>query len=154
VGEVNEQKKVKDFASMTQAELAAHDAEEEAEYQRVVAATKRPAKLKRDERHVGCPWGFLADVRSRTLNAAALVVGLYVFHAVIRNKSRTVKLVGGELAELRVDRSGRHKALRTLAAVGLIRLRQSPPGCATEVELIWRPEELLWRSGEVRRRAK
>jgi hypothetical protein len=139
---------------MTAAELAEDDAKTEVEFQRAVAATKQPTKLRRDERHVGCPWGFLADVRARTLNAAALMVALYVFHVAIRNKSRIVKLAGAELAELRVDRSGRHKALRTLAAAGLIRLRQSPPGCATEVELIWRPEELLWRSKEVRRRAK
>ena len=127
---MSEQKKERHYSTMTQAELDEWDAEWEADYAKAVAAIKRPRKLRRDQRHVGCPWGFLTDVRARTLNAAALVVALYVFHLVIRNKSRVVKLTGAELTELKVGRSGRHKALRILAAAGLVQLHPSPPGCA------------------------
>jgi hypothetical protein len=136
---MNEQKKERHYSTLTEAEAREWDAEIEVDYARAVAAMKLPGKLKRERRHVGCPWGFLVDVRSRTLNGATLVVALYIFHLIARNKSRTVKLSGAELAELKVDRSGRHKALRILAAAELIRLHQSPPGCAAQVELLWRP---------------
>ena len=152
---MSEPKPKRHYSTLTEAEKAEWDAEIDAEYQEAVAATKRPAKLKRDQRLIGCPWGFLADVRARTLNATALVVALYVFHLIIRNKSRIVKLTGAELTELKVDRSGRHKALRILAAAGLVQLHPSPPGCAAMVELVWRPREILWRPrGRQSRRAE
>lgn len=137
--EMSEQKEERRYSTMTQAELDAWDAEIEVDYRKAVAATKRPGKLKRDQRFVGCPWGFLVDVRSRTLNGAALVVALYVFRMAAKSKSRTVKLSGAELAELKVGRIGRHKALHILAAAGLIRLHRAARGRAGNVELLWRP---------------
>ena len=136
---MSEQEKERHYATMTEAEKAAWDAEIETDYERVQATTKRPGKLRHGRRLIGAPREFWIAVRSHTLNSAALTVATYVYHRTTVCRCRTVKLVGSELAELRVDRSGRHKALRILAAAGLVRLHRAPSGSASMVELLWKP---------------
>ena len=60
----------------TERDLAAWDAEIEAEFQRVVAATKAAGRKKRGQRLVGCPFAFLADVCRTTEGRAPLVVAM------------------------------------------------------------------------------
>jgi hypothetical protein len=82
---------------------------------------------------------FWVAVRAHLLNGNVLTVAMHIYRQTMVRHDRTVKLAGQELAELRVNRKERHKALHVLAAAGLIRLRLPAPGRATEVELLWRP---------------
>jgi hypothetical protein len=136
---VSEQKKERHYSTLTEAEAAQWDAEMDADQQKAMAAIKQAGKRKRGQRHIGGPWEFWTTVRSRTLNGAALTVAMYVYRRTVLFRRRTLTLVGSELAELKVDRTGRHRALLTLAAAGLVKLHQSPPGSASKVELLWKP---------------
>jgi hypothetical protein len=137
---VSEPKRVKDYASMTQAELAADDAETEAEFQKVVAATKRPKLRKRARQHIGCPWEFFVYVRQHTRGGAALLVALCVYRQTIRTRRcQAVTLPGPDLIELGISRSLKRKALCELEAAGIVRLTRMGPGQKTEVALLWRP---------------
>jgi hypothetical protein len=119
-------------------DLAAWDAEIEADFQRAVEATRRPRQRHR-RRHIGCPWEFLVDVCQRTRRRAAMALALYIYRRTEVCRDPTVKLLGPELAELGINRRRWHEALRKLQAVGLVQLHKSPPGQKTEVTLLWRP---------------
>src|SRR5262245_40172623 len=95
------------------------DAEIEAEFQRVVAATKGAGRLKRGRRHIGVPIDFLIDVCQRTEGRAALVVALYIYRRTHVCRSQTVTLPAGELAELGVSLRQKNRALAKLEAAGL-----------------------------------
>ena len=60
-------------------DLAAWDAEIEAEFQSVVARTKAAGQRKRGQRLVGVPIAFMAEVRRSTEGAGPLVVALLIY---------------------------------------------------------------------------
>lgn len=136
---MNEEKRERSYSTMTEAELAAWDAEIDADFQRHMEAVRLAGRRKRGGWHIGGPWEFWVAVRSQTLNGAALTVAMYVYRQTVVRRRRTVKLVSSELIELKVDRSGRHKALRILEAAGLVRLHSPSARRAPEVELLWSP---------------
>ena len=83
----------------------AWDAEVEAEFQRVVAATKATGRKKRGHRLVGFPFAFLADVCRLTEGRATLVVAALIYRRTRVCSSATVTLPRAELTELGIDRS-------------------------------------------------
>ena len=119
------------------------DAETEAEFQRVVAATKRPRERRRRQRLIGSPWGFLVDVCQLTKGRTALLVALCVYRRMEVCRQRadktdgTFTLSGAELAELGINRRQKNRALSQLQAVGLIRLLPSTAGRSVKVVLLW-----------------
>jgi len=124
---------------MTERDLDKWDAEIEAEFQRVVAATKATDQRKRGRRHVGFPWAFLVDASQLTKgHHAALIVALYIYRRTKVCDSLTVTLPGSELAEVGVDRRRKREALAKLETMGLIRLGKAV-GRSTKVTLIWQP---------------
>ena len=100
-----EEAKEADFAR-----LQRWDAEIEAEFQRVVAATKTAGRKKRGQRLVGFPFAFLADVCRLTEGRATLVVAELIYRRTRVCSSRTVTLPGAELVELGVTRPQKFKA--------------------------------------------
>ena len=123
----------------TERDLAEWDAEIEAEFQRVVAATKTAGRKKRGQRLVGFPFAFLADVCRSTEGRAPLVVAMLIYRRTCVCNSRTVTLPGVELTELGVDRSMKRKALAQLEAAGLVRVERAS-GRTAKVTLLWKSE--------------
>ena len=82
-------------------DLAAWDAEIEAEFQSVVARTKAAGQRKRGQRFIGGPIAFLAEVRRSTEGAVPLVVALLIYRRTCVCNSPTVTLPGR-----RVGRAG------------------------------------------------
>ena len=109
-------------------DLAAWDAEIEAEFQSVVARTKAAGQRKRGQRFVGAPIAFLAEVCRSTEGRAPLVVAVLIYRRTRVCRSRTVTLPGAELAELGIDRGRNARRWRELAAAGLIRVERAVPG--------------------------
>jgi hypothetical protein len=124
--------------NMTPAELAEWDAEIEAEYRRVVLATKRASARKQAERYVRCPMEFLVDVCRLTRGRAALMTALCVYRRSMFRSGATPS-PGVELAQLGVGPTEKLRALHSLASVGIIQLHPAGPGQATKVTLSWRP---------------
>jgi hypothetical protein len=118
---------------------AAWDAEIEAEFQRVVAATRRPGQLKRGQRLVAFPLAFLIDVCRRTEGRTALIVAMLIYRRTHVCRSQTVTLPASELAELGIIRQRKNEALTMLEAAGLIQLGKAATGRATKVTLTWQP---------------
>ena len=73
------------------ARLQRRDAEIEAEFQRVVAATKKAGRKKRGQRRVGFPFAFLADVCRLTKGRATLVMAELIYRRTYVCNSRTVR---------------------------------------------------------------
>jgi hypothetical protein len=136
---MNEQKKERHYANMTEAELDAWDAETDVEYAKAQAATKRSGKRKRAERHIGAPWEFFADLCRLPHKRTTLVIALLVYRQTKVRSRQTVTLSGPELAELGVDPRRKREALHNLEAAGIVRLRRLGPGQKTEATLLWRP---------------
>jgi hypothetical protein len=113
------------------------DAEIEAEFQRVKAATAKAGKRKRGRRLIGCPWAFMVDVCQRTEGRAALVVALCIYRRTHVCGSQTVTLPAEELAELGVTRRTKNRALDELQQVGLIKTEKVAAGQSTKVTLTW-----------------
>ena len=120
-------------------DTAEWDAEIEAEFSRTVAATRRPAQLKRGRRLVAFPWAFLVDVCQRTEGRTALAVAMYIYRRTHVCRSQTVTLPISELRELGIDRKRRHEALTMLEAAGLIQIERMAPGQSAKVTLTWQP---------------
>jgi hypothetical protein len=87
-------------------------------------------------RHVGIPFGFIADVVSRTRGRHALLLALHVFRRSVVQRSKTIRLVSAELSEWRVDRKEQSRALAALEAAGLV-VTVRAPGRKTVVTLCW-----------------
>jgi hypothetical protein len=119
-------------------DLAEWDAEIEAEFQRVVVASKAVGRSKRRHRLIGCPVGFLADVCRLTEGRATTIVALCIYRRTYVCKSQTVTMPTAELAELGIDPSQKSRALDRLKAAGIIRTKTAP-GRTTEVTLLWKP---------------
>jgi hypothetical protein len=116
------------------------DAEIEAEFQRVVAASKAVGKAKRGRRFMAAPWAFWVDV-CRSIDgysAAPLVVAMLVSRRTIVCKARTVTLPGAELADLGIDRAQKFRALAKLQKAGLVRIERDRLGRSARVALLWR----------------
>jgi hypothetical protein len=120
-------------------DLAEWDAEIEAAFQLEVAATQRPAQLKRGRRLVAFPLAFSADVCRRTEGRTALVVAQLIYRRTHVCGSQTVTLLASELAEHGITRQRKAEALAKLEAAGLLRIEKVAPGRAAEVTLTWRP---------------
>lgn len=120
-------------------DLAEWDAEIEAEFQRVVAASKATGKAKRGRRFMAAPWAFWIDV-CRCMDgysAAPLVVAMLVYRRTIVCKARSVTLPGRELADLGIDRAQKLRALIKLEKAGLVRIERAHPGRSASVTLLW-----------------
>src|SRR5262249_59316030 len=117
-------------------DLAKWDAEIEAEFQRVVGATRTAGKAKRGRRHVGFPWAFMCDVCRLVDGQAALAVAILIYRRTIVCRSLTVTLPAKELAELGIDRRRKHEALTKLESARLIRLEKAT-GQSTKGTLLW-----------------
>ena len=103
-------------------DLAEWDAEIEAEYSRFKESWNASGRRKRAVRHVGVPWAYLSDVCRLTEGRAALVLAIYIYRRTIVCHGLTVTLPSEELAELKVTRRLKSKALARLQQVGLIRV--------------------------------
>jgi hypothetical protein len=123
---------------MTDRDVAEWDAEIEAEFQRVVGATKAAARKKRGRRLIGSPFAFLADVCRLTEGRATLVVALLIYRRTRVCGSLTVTLPSTELVELGIDRKLKRKALTRLEAARLIRIEKVGPGQSVRVTLLRR----------------
>ena len=130
-----------DDARQAEHDLAAWDAEIEADFQRVVGATKVAGQRKRGRRHVGFPWAFLADVCRSVEGRAALAVAIHIYRRTCVCRTQTVTLPAAELAELGIDRPQKSRALAKLEAAGLIRVERGRAGQSNWVTLLWRPRE-------------
>jgi hypothetical protein len=95
-------------------------------------------RRQRGRRHVGFPWGFMADVCRLTEGRTALVVAIYVYRRTHVCRSPTVTLPAAELAELGVDRRRKQEALTMLQEAGLISAERAA-GRTTKVTLTWQP---------------
>ena len=126
-----------DDARQAERDLAEWDTEIEAEFQRVVGATKVAGQRKRGRRHVGFPLEFLIDVCRLTEGRTALVVAEIIYRRTHVWGSPTVTLPTGDLAELGIDRRRKNEALARLEAAGLIRIESMPTGCSAKVTLTW-----------------
>ena len=119
------------------ARLQRWDAEIEAEFQRMVAATKTAGRTKRGQRLVGFPFAFLADVCRFTEGRATLVVAELIYRRTYVCNSRTVTLSGAELAEMKITRPQKYKALARLEAAGILRIEKGGAGRTVKVTLLW-----------------
>ena len=119
------------------ARLQRWDAEIEAEFQRMVAATKTAGRTKRGRRLVGFPFAFLADVCRLTEGRATLVVAELIYRRTYVCNSRTVTLSGAELAEMEITRPQKYKALARLEAAGILRIEKGGAGRTVKVTLLW-----------------
>jgi len=115
------------------------DAEIEADFQRVKAATRAVGKRKQRQKMMGAPLDFWADVCRLTEGRVTLVVAMYIYRRTCVCGNQTVTLPAGELAELGIDRRRKGEALAKLQAARLIQIRKVPTGRAAEVRLTWRP---------------
>ena len=120
------------------AHLQQRDAELEADFQRVVAATKTGGKTKRGRRLMGAPWAFWVALRAAKLPWLAVMLGVYIYRRTIVKNSNIVTLVGAELEELKIDRYQRSRALRRLVAAGVIRMGRIETGRSLRVTLLLR----------------
>jgi len=93
-----------DDARQAEHDLAAWDAEIEADFQRVVGATKVAGQRKRGRRHVGFPLEFLIDVCRLTEGRTALVVAEIIYRRTHVCRSPAVTLPTAELAGLGITR--------------------------------------------------
>jgi hypothetical protein len=125
---------------MSAEELAAWDAEIEADFQRIVRATRRSSSRQELRgKHIGCPLQFFIDVCQRTKGRTALVVAIYLYRQKVVNRSAIVSFGDAGLAELGISRKYKCKALRDLEAAGIVQLHLLGPGKKLGVELLWRP---------------
>jgi len=100
-------------------------------------AKAEAAKAKHRWSHIGCPWGYLADVCRLPEGRAMVVVAIYIYRRTVVCKSRTVTLPGAKLAELGVDRAQKSRALAQLARVSIIRIEDNTAGRTAKVTLLW-----------------
>src|SRR5262245_49970975 len=117
--------------------LAQWDADIEADFQRTVASTKAASIAKRSTRLVGFPWPYLVSVRRSTTSMAALLLAVLIYRRTVVCKSRTVTLPGADLAELRIDRAQKSRALVELQRAGLMRIERTSAGRTSKVTLLW-----------------
>jgi hypothetical protein len=122
-----------------QRDLDEWDAEIEAEFQRVVAATKAAGQRKKGRKLVAFPLAFLVDVCRRTEGRTALVVAMLIYRRTHVCRSQTVTLPADELAELGIIRSRKNEVLPKLEVAGLIRIERMAPGRSAKVTLTWKP---------------
>ena len=120
----------------TSEEVAAWDAEIEADFRRVVAGHRAAGHKKRRQRMVAFPLAFLIDVSRRTKNGATLIVAMLIYRRTHVCKCRTVTLPGAELTEVGVDKDHKFRALAKLEAAGLIRVERAV-GRTSRVTLLW-----------------
>ena len=118
--------------------LAEWDAEIEAQFQRVIGATKAAGRRKRGGQHVGFPWAFLVDVCRLTEGRNALVVAIYIYRRTHVCRSLTVSLPAAELAEVGVTRRRKNEALIKLRNAGLVEI-ETATGRTAKVTLTWQP---------------
>jgi hypothetical protein len=102
-------------------------------------AKAKAARAKRDQQHVGCPWGYLVDVCRLTpgRSTAFIVIAILIYRRTVVCRGRTVTLPNTDLAELGIDRPHKSRVLAALADVGLIRIEQTEPGQTSKVTLLW-----------------
>jgi hypothetical protein len=122
-----------------QRDLDEWDAEIEAEFQRVVAATKAAGQRKKGRKLVAFPLAFLVDVCRRTEGRTALVVAMLIYRRTHVCRSQTVTLPADELAELGIIPSRKNEVLPKLEVAGLIRIERMAPGRSAKVTLTWKP---------------
>ena len=127
------------MSTTTTRDLAEWDAEIEAEFQRVVRASKAAGARKRGSRHVGFPWAFLVDVCRLTEGRTALVVAIYIYRRTHVCRSPTMTLAADDLKELGIIRRQKNRALAQLQTTGLIRVENMPTGHSAKVTLTWQP---------------
>ena len=118
------------------ARLQGWDAEIEAEFRRTVAATKAAGRAKRGHRLMGAPWAFWVALREAKLPWLAVALAIYVYRRTRVAGSNSVTLVSAELNELKIDRYKRSRALRQLAAAGVIQVNRTGHGRALQITLL------------------
>jgi hypothetical protein len=95
------------------------------------------AKTKRAQRIVACPWTYLVDVCRLPEGRATVLVAIYIYRRTVVCKNRTVTLPGRDLAELRIDRERKSRALTELARAGIVQIEDNTPGHTAKVTLLW-----------------
>jgi hypothetical protein len=85
----------------------------------------RPAHNANALRHIGCPLSWFKRVLPVVRGKNELAVALYIYRLRIVQHSQTVVVSNAPLlSELGIDRFAKHRALRRLAAAGIISLKQ------------------------------
>jgi hypothetical protein len=93
----------------------------------------RPAK-----NYILCPLGWLARVRPLLQSTDQLLVVLALYSRCLRQRSRTVDLSNGELAELGIGRKTKYRALHLLEEAGAVAIEYEN-GRSLRVTLHWFP---------------
>jgi hypothetical protein len=109
------------------ADLFTDDGTDPLELDKLPPLSKRSKRVRAgsDQRHIGCPlwWFKLALSIMRSKNEFA--VALYVYRLRMVYRSRTVSVSNERLlAELKIDRHVKYRALQKLADAGVIRIRR------------------------------
>ena len=85
----------------------------------------RPAHNANTLRHIGCPLSWFKLVLPVVRGKNELAVALYIYRLRIVQHSQTVVVSNAPLlSELGIDRFAKHRALRRLAAAGIISFKQ------------------------------
>jgi hypothetical protein len=100
-------------------------------------ATETARRAKRGRRLVAFPWTYMVDVCRLTTGRTALIVAQLIYRRTHVCKSLTVTLSKAELADCGVNRSMKQRALKQLAAAGLIQIEPPIAGRTARVTLLW-----------------
>jgi hypothetical protein len=73
-----------------------------------------------DSRHIGCPLSWFRLVLPIVRGKNELAVALFIYRQRAIRKSRTVVISNTELSELGIDRYAKYRALKRLAATGIL----------------------------------
>jgi hypothetical protein len=85
-------------------------------------------------RHIGCPLSWFVQVFPVLRGKNELAVALYLYRLRTIQRSRTVRVSNVRLlTELGIDRFAKYRALRRLAAAGIITLKRPSAGRSLEV---------------------
>jgi hypothetical protein len=87
---------------------------------------RRAARVSTDaDRHIGCPLWWFALVYPAIRGKGELAVALYLYRLRVIQRSRTIKVSNERLsAELGIDRFTKYRALRQLAAAGIVKVKR------------------------------
>jgi hypothetical protein len=90
-----------------------------------VGPSRQPHARRATERHIGCPLSWFTQVFPIVRGKNELAIALYLYRLRVVCRSRTVVVSNNRLlAELKIDRYAKYRALSRLAAAGVITVRR------------------------------
>jgi hypothetical protein len=110
------------------ADLFTDDGTDVLELDRLPPSLKRSKRVRvttGDQRHIGCPLWWFKLALSIMHGKKEFAVAIYVYRLRMVHRSRTVSISNERLlAELKIDRHAKYRALQKLAEAGAIRIRR------------------------------